>query len=153
MPGVAGALIVFAGVDLAAAGALAGLGDATGLAGALDLRAAFLAGRPKPSAIATSVSSSASALPASTCGVMYGAAASKSVASCGGKATAIGMEQAGVAKRSNRSEDALFGTRAAEARSLKRAYAYDTRAHGQVMRLVMGSLLLLASAAGFLGAS
>ena len=145
-------MVVFAGVVLAAAGALAGLGDATGLAGALVLRAAFL-GRPKPSAIATSVSSSASALPASTCGVMYGAAASKSVASCGGKATAIGMEQAGVAKRSNRSEDALFGTRAAEARSLKRAYAYDTRAHGQVMRLVMGSLLLLASAAGFLGAS
>jgi len=90
VPGVAGAL-VFAGVDLAAAGALAGFGDATALAGALVLRpAAFLAGRPKPSAIATSVRSSASALPASTGGVMYGAAASTSDASCGG--TIIGVE-------------------------------------------------------------
>ena len=122
MPGVAGAaLAVFAGVDLAAAGAFAGLGDATGFAATFTLRAAFFAGRPKPSAIATSVSSSASALPASTGGVMYGAAASASDASCGGKAKAIGSKQ-GVAqtvKTSNSPEDALFGTRAAQARSVR----------------------------------
>ena len=84
VPGVAGAL-VFAGVALAAAGALAfaaAAGDATFTGFAL--RPPFLVGRPKPSAIATSVSSSANALPASTGGVMYGAAASTSDASCGG---------------------------------------------------------------------
>ena len=94
VPGVAGgAFAALAGGDLAAAGAFA-FGDATGLAaGAFALRAAFFAGRPKPSAMASSVSSSAAAVAASTGGVMYGDAASTSIASCGGNA--IGVQQSG----------------------------------------------------------
>ena len=84
VPGVVGgAFAAFAGVALLAAGAF-GLGDATGLA-AFALRAAF-EGRPKPSAMKSSVSTSARADPASTCGVMYGAAASTSCVICGGNA-------------------------------------------------------------------